>query len=97
MADLAEIPNLKPFDFDEVWIVNTEEFKLEEFVVKLVNDEDAIRKGRYRMIPVYIRPEAGLSTKENNLLRKNFTLIHPLTKAMYESVFDREKNVTSQG
>ena len=65
----------EPFDFDEVRIIDADDFEVEEFVMKIRNDADQWRQSRYHAIPVYIFPSAGLSQAKVNLLRGTFAKV----------------------
>ena len=75
----------KPFDFGEIWIVNAEDFDIEEFVMILKNDTDEQRRQRLGSILVYLNPESGLSQAKHNLLRDTFNKMEPLLKAEYNT------------
>lgn len=61
-----------PFDFDEVWLEDADDFQVEEFVVKIRNDLDGARRKHYRSIPVYLSSNANPSQARINLLKDTF-------------------------
>jgi hypothetical protein len=75
----------EPFDFDEIWIVDADDFDVEGLIIGIKNDIDEQRRKRLSSIPVYLNSESGLSQAKHNLLRDTFHKIEPLNKANYNS------------
>lgn len=66
----------EPFDFDEIHIINANDFDVEELVMKLKNDMDKKRRKRLPSIPVYLSPGLKLSQAKMNLLNDNFEIVN---------------------
>jgi hypothetical protein len=62
----------RTFDFDEVRIIDTDDFNLETFVVQVRNDNDKRRLARYGDIPVIISVKNPIMQSKINLLRDTF-------------------------
>lgn len=73
---------MEPFDFHEIWIVDADDFDIEELVMKLRNDADKRRRRGYRALPVYLRAEHQLSQSKLNLLKDSCNSVNPLPKEM---------------
>ncbi|NIM13846.1 MAG: hypothetical protein GTO45_17520 [Candidatus Aminicenantes bacterium] len=65
----------EPFDFDEIWIKDANNFEVEELVMKLRNDPDNKRRKRLSSIPVYLSPGLKISRAKMNLLYDNFEVV----------------------
>ncbi len=65
------------FDYDEIRIIDADDYEAEKLVMKLRNDMDDERRERLPEIPVYISPhlELSLSLSKMNLLKDNFKKI----------------------
>lgn len=59
-------------DFDEIRIIDADDYQVEKFVLKLLDDMDDYRRNRYGQIPVYLSPTLSLSPAKINLLRDHF-------------------------
>jgi HEAT repeat protein len=64
----------EPVDFDEIHIIDADDFDVEELVMKLKNDMDKKRRKRLSKIPVYLSPDLKLSQAKMNLLKDNLPL-----------------------
>jgi hypothetical protein len=65
----------KPFDFDEIHIIDANDFDVEELVMKLKNDMDNKRRKRLHKTPVYLSPGLKISRAKMNLLNDNFKIV----------------------
>jgi hypothetical protein len=63
-----------PFDFDEVQIIAAEDFDVEEFVVKMRNDVDKMRRKRYSSISLHLSSDVKLTQSKINLLKSTFSI-----------------------
>jgi HEAT repeat protein len=59
-------------DYDEIRIVDADDFEVEQFILKLKNDMVEHRRKRMPNIPVYLSPALQLSPSKKNLLEDNF-------------------------
>lgn len=80
----------EPFDFDEIWIENADEFDIEELVMRLRNDMHLRSRKRLSSIPVYLALRPGFSQARLNLLQDTFhnvkTLAEETCHALLEPV-----------
>lgn len=60
------------FDYDEIRIDDADDYQVEKFVMKLVNDTNKERRKRLPEIPVFLSPGLKLSPAKLNLLKDNF-------------------------
>ncbi len=61
-----------PFDFDEVKIIDGDDFDVERFVMTMRNDTDEERKNRMKSLKVFISGDVEISKNKRNLLEINF-------------------------
>jgi hypothetical protein len=64
----------EPFDFDEVQIKAADDIIVEEFVMKLRNDVDKLRRKRYSSIRLYLSSDVILTQSKINLLKSTFSI-----------------------
>lgn len=64
----------RPFDFDEVQIINADDFDVEGFVMAMRNDIDVERRDRMKSVKVIISEETEISKNKFNLLAMNFKM-----------------------
>jgi len=64
----------KPFDFDEISMLNADDFDIQEFIMKIRNDADESRAKNYKNIVVIIRQDLFQNLSENSkrLLKNTF-------------------------
>jgi len=64
----------KPFDFDEISILNADDFDIQEFIMKIRNDVDESRAKNYKNIVVVIKQDLFQNLSENSrrLLKNTF-------------------------
>jgi len=62
------------FDFDEVQIKAAADSDVEEFVMKLRNDLDKLRRKRYSSIPLHLSSDVKLTQSKINLLKSTFSI-----------------------
>ena len=63
------------FDFDEVHITDADDYDVDEFMVKVRNDNDIMRHKRYRSTRVIVASTCGLKQAKFNLLNDTFGTI----------------------
>lgn len=63
------------FDFDEVHIIDADDYDVDEFMVKVRNDNDVMRHKRYRFMRVIVASTCGLKQTKFNLLNDTFGTI----------------------
>lgn len=61
-----------PFDFDSVVIMDVGEYEVEEFIMKIRNDNDSERVSRLKEIKVMLSPGCPLPQLKLNLLEETF-------------------------
>jgi HEAT repeat protein len=64
-----------PFDYDEIRIIDADDYEVEKLVMSLINDMDDQRRERLPEIPVYLSPGLKISQAKMNLLKDNFKSI----------------------
>jgi len=64
----------KPFDFDEISMLNADDFDIQEFIMKIKNDADENRAKSYKNIVVVIKQDLFQNLSENSrrLLKNTF-------------------------
>ena len=61
-------------DYDEIRIIDADEYEIEKLIMKLKNDMDDQRRKRLPEIPVFLSPQLKLSPSKMNLLKDNFQI-----------------------
>lgn len=61
-------------EFDEVLIIDADDYDVEKFVLKMMDDMDDTRRNGYGNIPAYLSPGLSLSPAKLNLLQDHFDL-----------------------
>jgi HEAT repeat protein len=61
-------------DFDEIRIIDADDYQVEKFVMRLKNDMDEYHQDSYRYVTVHLAPGLNLSSAKLNLLRDNFNV-----------------------
>jgi HEAT repeat protein len=59
-------------DYDEIRVMDGNDYDIEELVIKLSNDRDGERKQRMRYIPLYLDKDLTLSQAKLNMLKDHF-------------------------
>jgi hypothetical protein len=62
----------EPFDFDEIRIIDANDFDIDELVMKLKKDMDEKRRKKYKSIPVCVSPQVQLSQAQMHMLKDTF-------------------------
>ena len=62
----------EPFDFDEIRIIDANDFDIDELVMKLRNDMDDKRRKSYKSLPVYLSTELQISQAKMNMIKDTF-------------------------
>lgn len=58
----------EPFHFDQVWVRKVDDLDLDEFMVRIRNDNDTDRLDHLHAVPIYVFRDAGLARAKTNLL-----------------------------
>lgn len=61
-----------PFDFDEAWILRATDEEVERFCVKIGNDTDKTREGKYEQMHCTVSSDCGLSANSLKILGCTF-------------------------
>lgn len=62
------------FDYDEIQVVDADEYDIEQLVIRLGNDIDGKRRGRKPYIPLFLSKKIELPLSKMNMLEDNFKL-----------------------
>lgn len=66
------LKNEELIDFDEIHIVDADDYQVERLLTRLKNDTDDYRLKRLKRIPVMLSPDLSISKSKINLLRDHF-------------------------
>jgi hypothetical protein len=70
----------KPIDMNEILIITATNEDISELVMKVKNDDDAERKRKFKLLPVSVAKELGISQAKINLLKNTFGNVHVVEK-----------------
>ena len=70
----------RPIDMNEISIIDATNEDISELVMKVKNDDDAERKRKFKLLPVSVAKELGISQAKINLLKNTFGNVHVVEK-----------------
>lgn len=70
----------RPIDMNEISIIDATNEDISELVMKVKNDDDAERKRKFKILPVSVAKELGISLAKINLLKNTFGNVHVVEK-----------------
>lgn len=70
----------RPIDMNEISIIDATNEDISELVMKVKNDDDIERKRKFKLLPVSVAKELGISQAKINLLKNTFGNVHVVEK-----------------